>query len=190
MKKIKVEQYNPKWSHAFNELKDAFHKHINPNLRIEHVGSTSVPGMAGKSIIDIDIVVKTKGEVLDLISALENLGYIYEGNLGIEGREVFKRSLQGVPLLYEHHTKWFQHHLYVCLEDSLALKNHLALREYLMAHEDAVKEYSELKLALAHQYPHDLNRYCSEKTPLITRILNACDFSDEEIAEITAANAE
>ncbi len=190
MKKIKIEQYNPKWSHAFNELKDAYHSRINPNLRIEHIGSTSVPGLAAKAIIDIDIVVKTKGEVLDLIGTLENLGYIYEGNLGIEGREVFRRSLQDVPLLYEHHSKWFQHHLYVCLEDSLAFRNHMALKNYLMAHEDAVKEYSELKFALAHQYPHDIDRYCSEKTPFITRILKACDFTDKEIAKITTENAE
>jgi len=188
MKKIKVENYNPKWAHAFNELKDAYLKHIREDLRIEHVGSTSVPGLAAKPILDIDIVVKTKAEVIDLIVALEELGYIHEGNLGIEGRETFKRSLTDVPLMYEHHSKWVQHHLYVCLEDSLALKNHLALREYLKANDDAVREYTELKLALAHQYPHDMDNYCKEKTPFITRILKACDFSEEEIKIITTAN--
>jgi GrpB-like predicted nucleotidyltransferase (UPF0157 family) len=190
MKKIVVEEYNSKWAHAFNELKHAYLTHLEGNLRIEHVGSTSVPGLAAKDIIDIDIVVKHKGEVTSLIGQLEELGYIHQGDLGIEGREAFKRSLVEAPLMYEHHSKWHPHHLYVCLEDSLAFKNHMALKDYLMAHEDAVKEYSELKMALAHKYPHDIDRYCSEKTPFITRILKACGFSEDQIAEITKANVD
>lgn len=189
MKKIKVEPYNPKWTHAFNELKTAYFEHINSDLRIEHIGSTAIPGLSAKPIIDIDIVVKTKGEVLSLIVALEELGYIHQGNLGVEGREAFKRSLTDVPLLYEHHSKWFQHHLYVCLEDSLAFRNHIALKAYLMENDEAVKEYSALKEALAHQYPHDTDSYCRGKTPIITRILRACDFTEAEIENIVTANA-
>jgi GrpB-like predicted nucleotidyltransferase (UPF0157 family) len=188
MKKIIVEDYNPKWAHAFNELRDALHKHINPDLRIEHVGSTSVPGLAAKPIIDLDIVVAHQGEILDLIGQLEELGYIHQGNLGIEGREAFKRSIEDVPLLKEHHSKWFAHHLYVVLEDSLAFKNHMALKDYLMGHGDAVEEYSALKKALAHKYPHDIDTYIAEKTPLIIRILKACDFTKEEIDSITKVN--
>lgn len=188
MKKIVVEAYNPKWAHAFNDLRDAYLSHIDETLIIEHVGSTSVPGLAAKPIIDIDIVVKTQAEVKVLIGALEELGYIHQGNLGIEGREAFKRSLKDVPLMYEHHSKWAPHHLYVCLEDSLAYKNHIALREYLMAHGDAVKEYSELKFALAHKYPHDIDAYIAEKTPFITRVLKASGFSDQEIDAITKVN--
>lgn len=190
MKKIVVEAYNPKWAHAFNELKAAYLKHLDDSLRIEHVGSTSVPGLAAKPIIDIDIVVKHKGDITSLIGKLEELGYIHQGDMGIEGREAFKRSLEETPLMYEHHSKWFSHHLYVCLEDSLAFKNHMALKNYLMAHEDAVKEYSELKFALAHKYPYDIDKYISDKTPFITRILKACDFDGDEIDSITQANVD
>lgn len=188
MKKIIVEDYNPKWAHAFNELKQAYLDHVDPNLRVEHVGSTSVPGLAAKAIIDIDIVVKHQGEVLGLIGKLEELGYIHQGNMGIEGREVFKRSLNDVPLMLEHHSKWHPHHLYVCLEDSLAFKNHIALRDYLMAHGDAVTEYGDLKKALAHKYPHDIDSYIEEKTPLITRILKSCGLDDKALEEITRVN--
>lgn len=188
MKKIVVEDYNPKWAHAFNELKKAYLSHIDEKLRVEHVGSTAIPGLAAKPIIDIDIVVKHPAEVLDLIGQLETLGYIHEGNYGVPGREVFKRSLKDVPLLKEHHSKWFPHHLYVVLEGSLAYKNHSALKNYLMAHADAVEEYGALKKALSHKYPHDIDTYIAEKTPLITRILKACDFTDEEIKEITDIN--
>jgi GrpB-like predicted nucleotidyltransferase (UPF0157 family) len=188
MKKIKVEDYNPKWAHGFNEIKQALLEHVSSDLRVEHVGSTSVPGLAAKPIIDIDIVVKHKGEVLDLIAKLEELGYIHQGDLGVPGREAFRRSITDVPLLKEHHSKWMQHHLYVVLEDSLSFKNHMLLKDYLMAHEDAVEEYSELKKALAHKYPHDIDMYIQEKTPFIIRVLKASGLTDEELKEITTIN--
>ena len=188
MKKIKIEDYNPKWAHAFNELKKAYLEHIREDLVIEHVGSTSIPGLAAKPIIDIDIIVKSKKEIKGLIEALENLGYIHEGNMGIEGREVFQRAINDVPLLKEHHSKWFPHHLYVCIEGSLALKNHLLLKNYLMANEDAVKEYGDLKKALAHKYPHDMDSYIAEKTPFITRILKSEGLTDKELKKISDEN--
>jgi GrpB-like predicted nucleotidyltransferase (UPF0157 family) len=188
MKKIVVEDYNPKWAHAFVELRDAYLKHVDEDLNVVHVGSTSVPGLAAKPIIDIDIVVKHKGEVLDLIPKLEELGYIHQGDLGVPGRDAFRRSLNDVPLLREHHSKWFAHHLYVVLEDSLAYRNHIALKDFLMAHGDAVQEYSELKKALAHKYPHDIDMYIHDKTPFITRVLRSCNFTEEEIQAITKVN--
>ncbi len=188
MKKIKIEDYNPKWAHAFNALKKAYLEHIREDLVIEHVGSTSIPGLAAKPIIDIDIIVKSKKEIKGLIEALENLGYIHEGNMGIEGREVFQRAINDVPLLKEHHSKWFPHHLYVCIEGSLALKNHLLLKNYLMANEDAVKEYGDLKKALAHKYPHDMDSYIAEKTPFITRILKSEGLTDKELKKISDEN--
>lgn len=189
MKKIKVEDYNPKWAHAFNELKKAYLDHIRDDLVVEHIGSTSVPGLASKPIIDIDIIVKSKKEVDELIESLEKLGYIHQGNMGIEGREVFQRAIVDVPLLKEHHSKWFPHHLYVCIDGSLALRNHLTLKNYLMAHEEAVSEYGELKKALAHKYPNDMDSYMKEKTQFITRILKSEGFTDEEITKITEENS-
>ncbi|MBN2796917.1 MAG: GrpB family protein [Clostridia bacterium] len=188
MKKIKVEDYNPKWAHGFNEIRDALWHHVSPELRIEHVGSTSIPGLSAKPIIDIDIVVKHKADVLDLITKLEDLGYIHQGDLGVPGREAFKRSINEVPLLKEHHSKWMPHHLYVVLEDSLAFKNHMHLKEYLMANDDAVEEYGELKKALSHKYPHDMDMYIQEKTPFIIRVLKASGLSEEELKEITKVN--
>ncbi len=188
MRKIKVEDYDPKWAQAFEDLKKAYLEHIRKDLIVEHVGSTSVPGLAAKAIIDIDIIVKSEKEVKELIEALEDLGYYHQGNLGIEGREAFKRAIKEVPLLTEHHSKWYPHHLYVCLENSVGLKNHLAIRDYLLKNEEAVKEYSELKKELAHKYPHDIDSYISEKTPFLTKILEAAGLSDKEIKEVTDSN--
>jgi GrpB-like predicted nucleotidyltransferase (UPF0157 family) len=188
MHKIKVVDYNPKWAHAFKELKDALLHHVSEDLHIEHVGSTSVPGLAAKAIIDIDIVVKNKADMVKLIPALENLGYIHEGDLGIEGRDAYKRSLKDVPLLKEHHSKWASHHLYVVLEDSVAFKNHMAIKNYMMSDADAVKEYSELKKALAHKYPHDMDSYVKEKTPFILRVLKNAGFDEEMLETVKKAN--
>ena len=185
MKKIVVESYNPKWAHGFHELKDAYLTHIKSDLRVEHVGSTAVPGLSARPILDIDIVVKTEKEAKDLVEALEELGYIYDEDKDIKGVEVFVRSLNDVPLMYEHHSKWLPHHLFVCLEDSLAYRNHVAVKDYLMKHEEAIEEYNALKVALSHKYPHDIEKYIHEKTPFITRILSVCEFTPEEIDEIS-----
>lgn len=88
--------------------------------RIEHVGSTRIPRMAAKPIIDLDLVIQPGGFPLAK-RRLESLGYVHEGDLGISGREAFApgaRPLADLP----------SHHLYVCVEGSAALRNHLAFR--------------------------------------------------------------
>ena len=185
MKKIVVESYNPKWVHGFHELKEAYLTHIRPDLKIEHIGGTSIPGAFARPILDIDIVVQTEGEAKTLIGALGELGYIYEDDHHIKGMWFFRRSLQDVPLMYEHHSKWLSHHLFVCLENSLAHRYHMAIKSYLMNHEEAIEEYNALKLALSHKYPHDKDKYLHEKTPFIARILSVCEFTSEEIEEIS-----
>ena len=88
-KNVVVENYNPIWAEHFNQLKDAIWPSINDtSAAIEHVGSTSVVGLAAKPIIDIDIVVDSLDVLPIIIERLRPLGYEHRGNLGIEGREV------------------------------------------------------------------------------------------------------
>ena len=129
-------------------------------LAIEHVGSTSVPGLSAKPIIDIDVVVRA-GDVQAAIQALAGIGYNHEGNLGIPGREAFGYS--GKEHLQEHH-------LYLCPEDSPELKRHLAFRNYLREHPQAVEEYSRIKLEAAALFPHDIDGYINHKSPVIEKI--------------------
>ena len=129
-------------------------------LAIEHVGSTSVPGLSAKPIIDIDVVVRA-GDVQAAIQALAGIGYNHEGNLGIPGREAFGYS--GKKHLQEHH-------LYLCPEDSPELKRHLAFRDYLRTHPLAVEEYSRIKLEAAKLFPHDIDDYINYKSPVIEKI--------------------
>ena len=161
IRNIIVLPYDKKWKQDFldieSELRAALGKMA---LSIEHVGSTSVEGLSAKPIIDIDVVVQP-GDVDAAIKALAAIGYNHEGNLGIEGREAFNYS--GKEHLREHH-------LYVCPEDSPELKRHLALRDYLRSHKEAVEEYSKIKLEAAALYPHDIDGYIKHKSSVIEKI--------------------
>jgi GrpB-like predicted nucleotidyltransferase (UPF0157 family) len=111
------------------------------------------------------------------ISRLATLGYVHRGNLGIEGREAFG-SPEGLPL----------HNLYLCPRDSVALKNHLAVRDYLRTHPEAAGEYGELKKRLAKEFSEDIDSYIDGKTDMLLTILRASGFPPEHIGEIERAN--
>ncbi len=141
-----------------NELTDALGQLA---ISIEHVGSTSVQGLSAKPIIDIDVVIKDYNALKDTISALEKIGYQYEGDLGIPGREAFR---------YDGKDHLKKHHLYVCPADSPELKRHIAFRNYLRTHPDAVRKYSLIKEEGAKKYPDDIERYIEYKSPFIEGI--------------------
>ena len=158
---VVVLPHDEKWKQEFIEIKNELEAALgNLAISIEHVGSTSVEGLAAKPIIDIDVVVKS-GDVQAAISALQNIGYIHEGNLGIEGREAFA---------YEGKEHLQTHHLYVCPEDSKELKRHMMFRDYLRENPSAVIEYSNIKLEAAKLYPEDIEKYIEYKSPVIEKI--------------------
>lgn len=91
-------------------------------IGVEHVGSTSVEGMSAKPCIDIDVIIKDYSAFDIIVSRLEMIGYIYEGNLGIEDREAFK---------YFNKPHLRTHHLYVCPQKSEELYRHITFRDFL-----------------------------------------------------------
>lgn len=159
---IVVVPYDSNWKQQFEairaEIQDALGELA---LSIEHVGSTSVEGLSAKPIIDIDVVIEDESKLQAVIEKLAGIGYEHEGNLGIVGREAFgytgKEHLQN-------------HHLYVCTKDSPELMRHLAFRDYLRSHEEAVREYSRIKEEGAELYPKDIDGYISYKTGWIEKI--------------------
>lgn len=159
---IIVQPYDEAWKQDFisisNEIRDALGELA---LRIEHVGSTSVPGLSAKPVIDIDVVIRDHSVLDEVISRLAKIGYQHEGNLGIAGREAFG---------YEGKEHLKEHHLYVCPEDSPELKRHIAFRDYLRSHPDAVQEYSRIKEEAASFYPYDIDQYIGHKSPVIEKI--------------------
>ena len=154
--------YDEQWKHDFLQIKAELANVLGQlAMEIEHVGSTSVQGLSAKPIIDIDIVIKDYNELEKVISALGKIGYQHEGNLGITGREAFR---------YDEKEHLCKHHLYVCPEDSPELKRHIAFRDYLQTHPDAVQEYSRIKEEGAQLFPDDIDRYIEHKYPFIEKI--------------------
>ena len=120
--RVTVVPYDAGWKDAFDRIKEEIEEALGAlALGIEHVGSTSVEGMYAKPCIDLDVIVGE--DAMDaVIRALAEIGYIHEGNLGIEGREAF---------CYEGKTHLMKHHLYVCPKGSRELCRHVAFRDYL-----------------------------------------------------------
>jgi len=178
MEKIIVNQYNPQWVSQFESLHNAIWPHISDiALTLEHVGSTSVPGLVAKPIIDLTIVVPEEGCMPIIINRLASIGIKHRGNLGIIGREAFTR-LQGYP----------EHNLYACISGSQPLRNHIAIRDALRNNTKLAKKYGELKLLLASKYKNDIDSYVEGKSSFLLSILEECGFSNEDIYEIENIN--
>ena len=159
---ILITAYDPSWPGVFEALRVRAAEALGPLvLAIEHVGSTAVPGLAAKPIVDLDVVV-CAADVPAAIRALERLGYRHEGNLGIEGREAFVWPA-GTP----------RHHLYVCPAGSPELARHLAFRDRLRADPEVACAYAKLKRELATAYHHDRGAYTEAKSAFIQSVLKS-----------------
>ncbi|MCR5005867.1 MAG: GrpB family protein [Clostridiales bacterium] len=161
-KHVVVVPYDEQWKLDFLQIKAELSDALGQlAIGIEHVGSTSVQGLSAKPIIDIDVIIKDNTALENVVSALGEIGYRHEGNLGIVGREAFK---------YDGKEHLRKHHLYVCPKDSPELKRHIAFRDYLRTHPEAAREYSRIKEEGAKKYPDDIEKYIEYKAPFIERI--------------------
>jgi GrpB-like predicted nucleotidyltransferase (UPF0157 family) len=165
-----IREYTKSWIDDFNQLKTVLHNALNPlKISIEHVGSTSIPHLAAKAIIDMDIVYDENIEFETIKIGLENIGYFHNGNQGIFGREVFKRSKSA-----DKHEilDVIVHHLYVCATDSADLQRHLLFRNYLIAHQDARIYYQNLKYEIAAVVNQDSKKYAALKALKASSFMN------------------
>jgi GrpB-like predicted nucleotidyltransferase (UPF0157 family) len=160
MQKVTMVDYDPEWPVIFEKLRERIAAALGPlALAIEHVGSTSVPNMCAKPIIDLDVIVRAT-DIPAAIAAVEALGYRHEGNLGIPGREAFRWTAE-----------FPEHHLYVCPEGCSALEHHLLIRDYLRKHPEAVREYAALKKRLAQKYHDNRTKYQEAKAQFVDSML-------------------
>lgn len=155
-------EYDPAWPAVFAQLKSIIAAALGDvAMAIEHVGSTAVPGLAAKPIIDIDVAVADDAAVRRAIAGLAARGYVHEGNLGIPGREAFEAPAD-LP----------KHHLYVCRADNREYRRHIMFRDYLRAHPEAANEYAALKRRLAERHRNDRQAYTDAKGEFISHILS------------------
>lgn len=178
MRTIEIVDYDPMWPELFEQLCSQIWPAVGDiALSVEHVGSTSVPGLAAKPIIDMSVVVRSDVDIPLTIQRLATIGYVHEGNLEVEGREAFQHP-NGLPA----------HHLYVCPRGSLGLMNQLAVRNYLRTHFETARAYGNLKRRLASEFPHDIDSYIDGKTDFILTILREVGFPPDRLKAIKLAN--
>lgn len=183
-----LEPYQPQWKTAFDALRSQLQESLHGfEVDIQHVGSTSIPGLPAKPILDIDIVIWEAQLLPGIKQRLQELCYNYKGEQGIAGRFAFRQLSPYTPKAAGQ-TVWMAHHLYVCYAHSLALKNHLVFRNALLNDTDLVQQYATLKQTLAQSTGMHREKYTRAKTDFILGVLQANGFTFAELEEIAAAN--
>ena len=157
---VTVTAYDPRWPQLYEREAAAISAALGGALSaIHHIGSTAVPGLAAKPIIDIMPVVHSLAGADAARGALEALGYEYLGEFGIPGRRYLRRGGD---------ERTHQVHIFAD-GDRENIARHLAFRDYLRAHPDVCAEYAALKRALAARYPYDIESYCDGKAGFVKK---------------------
>lgn len=159
-----VQKYNPQWPWWFAKIRERLEVALEGTyVAIEHVGSTSVPGMTAKPVIDLDVVI-VEERFAAVKEKLATLGYDHQGDLGVPGREAF-------DCIDKHVTSELPaHHLYVCARENHELRKHMAFRNFLWANPPYVEQLSALKWFLAAQHDNDRSAYMDGKSALVREI--------------------
>jgi len=164
-----LEKYNPIWINHFEAIKREIVQVLGKHqFEIEHIGSTAVPNLDAKPIIDIDIIYNDLNDLAFIQSSLETIGYYHNGNQGIEHREVFKRNQDATHPILDS----LKHHLYVCPTDSKALERHILSRNYLRKNDEARLYYQQLKYECAERANQDRKLYQLFKEQLVNKFID------------------
>jgi GrpB-like predicted nucleotidyltransferase (UPF0157 family) len=159
---VRVAPYDSNWPSLFaaeaERLRERFAAAELP-LTIEHTGSTAVPGLAAKPILDILAGYQRGASVPGYVEVLTQAGYVHRGEQGIPGREFFRR---GNPRAY---------HLHLTEMDSSFWRNHLTFRDRLRADNALRDAYAALKHDLAARFPRDREAYIAGKESFVTKVL-------------------
>lgn len=167
-----VASYSTEWPHLF-EIEAALIKNALGNncVAVHHIGSTAVPSLSAKPIIDIMPVVKDIMLVNQAVSAMENLGYKFKGEYGIPFRCYFQKG----DLKRTHNTHIFE-------EGNPEIERHLKFRDWMQTHENDRDVYGKLKTELALKFPYDIMSYCLGKENFIANIDTKTGFNGLRIA--------
>ncbi|WP_448564898.1 GrpB family protein [Thalassotalea ganghwensis] len=154
---IEVVAYNPQWPRLF-ELEKALLSDIIGEFatKIEHIGSTSVEGLAAKPIIDILVEVPNLALLDAKASEFEALGYEVKGENGIAGRRYYQKGGNARS-----------HHIHAFVSGTEDLHRHRAFKAYLIAHKEIAQEYAKIKKQAALQCAHDNDVYIALKNGFI-----------------------
>jgi GrpB-like predicted nucleotidyltransferase (UPF0157 family) len=190
--KIIVQPHNPAWDAEFLRARDDLHKILQgiPIVSIEHVGSTAIPGLHAKPILDVDIIV-TPDALAAASAAMVAAGYRDLGEMGVPGRVGFRQPghehSQAATGVIDK-SKEMRRNTYVVLEGSVSLKNHLDLKRVLLQDAALREEYGDVKMKLAAREVNNIDEYCKGKNEILLKILKSAGWNEEELEEVRKAN--
>jgi len=175
---VEVVPYSSSWPEQFELIARELRRALATlsSARVEHVGSTSVPGLAAKPVLDIDVIVDGV-EMQATVAAMGSIGYVHRGDLGVADREAFHAPDQSP-----------RRNVYVCRAGTLSVRNHLAVRDVLRRRTDLRDEYAAVKLALAAEPDMDIDTYIAGKSAVLQKVLGESDLSEEERRQILLLN--
>jgi GrpB-like predicted nucleotidyltransferase (UPF0157 family) len=159
MKKVVVVPHDPRWRDAFEAEAKRVAAALGENVvAVHHVGSTAIPNIYAKPVIDLLVEVRGIAEVDGRSDAMESLGYEVLGEYGIRGRRYYRKDNgQGVRT----------HNVHAFEAGSEEAERHLAFRDYMIAHPSEAQRYGELKRRLADEHPQDFDGYMDGKDGFI-----------------------
>jgi GrpB-like predicted nucleotidyltransferase (UPF0157 family) len=157
---IEVVPYDPKWKDDYLKESEII-KGIMKDEIIEtyHIGSTSIPGIAAKPVIDILVEVGDINNIDSYNRDMEKLGYIAKGEYGIQGRRFFMKGLYNRT-----------HHVHIFQTGNPEISRHINFRDYMIQHSDEARKYGDLKKELAVKFRYDIDGYCKGKDAFIKDI--------------------
>ena len=158
VRKVEVVPYRTEWTLQFELeatlLRRIFGKQL---VAVYHFGSTAIPGISAKPIIDILLTVRDIACADRLALRLKKLGYVAVGEYGITGRRFFYKGTEDLRT----------HHLHVYAYDNPHVLRHIAFRDYLRSHPIPARRYAQLKEQLASQFPEDMEGYVQGKNEFV-----------------------
>ncbi len=157
MRKIEIIEYDPVWPGRFELEKKRLMDVLGSNaIEIHHMGSTAVPGLAAKPVIDILVAVKDLTGLDVRNFEMEKIGYTVKGEFGIPGRRYFQKG-------GDNRT----HQVHAFVQNDVNIDRHIAFRDYLRLNPDVAREYAALKKSVIEQCNDDIHKYCDGKDAFI-----------------------
>jgi GrpB-like predicted nucleotidyltransferase (UPF0157 family) len=159
---VVVVPHDPRWVEQFREEAARVAAALGANVvAVHHIGSTAIPTICAKPILDLLVEVADVGAIDDRDPAMKALGYEPRGEFGIPGRRFFRKDDdRGIRT----------HHVHAFAAADAQVTRHLAFRDFLSAHPDWARRYDELKRRLVAECDGDIERYMDGKDPFIKEV--------------------
>jgi GrpB-like predicted nucleotidyltransferase (UPF0157 family) len=160
-RKVELTRYDPTWADQYHEEADRLTAVLSPEIiAIHHIGSTAIPDIFAKPIIDILIEVKEIIRIDHYNDQMATQDYSARGENGILGRRYFSKDKEGVH----------SHHVHIFQAGNPEIDRHIKFRDYLITHPDDAQAYSQLKIELAKIFPEDVDQYTEAKSDFIRSV--------------------